>query len=41
MRLRVKASFWPDAVICGLAHLYQTVIRQNVDPSKKQEHLSR
>jgi hypothetical protein len=25
-----KAGFWPDAVICGHAHLYQRVVRQNV-----------
>jgi len=24
-----KASFWPDAVICGHAHLYQRMVRQN------------
>jgi uncharacterized protein YukJ len=25
-----KAGFWPDAVICGHAHLYQRVVRQDV-----------
>ncbi len=25
-----KAQFWPDAVICGHAHLYQRVVRQDV-----------
>ena len=24
-----KAGFWPDAVICGHAHLYQRVVRQD------------
>ncbi|HZB94311.1 MAG TPA: metallophosphoesterase, partial [Stellaceae bacterium] len=24
-----RAGFWPDAVICGHAHLYQRVVRQN------------
>lgn len=24
-----KAGFWPDAVICGHAHLYQRMVRQN------------
>ena len=25
-----KAGFWPDAVICGHAHLYQRIVRQDV-----------
>jgi uncharacterized protein YukJ len=25
-----KAGFWPDAVICGHAHLYQRVVRQDI-----------
>jgi uncharacterized protein YukJ len=25
-----KAGFWPDAIICGHAHLYQRVVRQDV-----------
>jgi predicted phosphodiesterase len=29
-----KARFWPDAVICGHAHLYQRVVRVNVGPNK-------
>jgi uncharacterized protein YukJ len=32
-----KAGFWPDAVICGHAHLYQRVVRQNAGPNKKQD----
>jgi uncharacterized protein YukJ len=30
-----KASFWPDAVICGHAHLYQRIVRQNTGQSGK------
>lgn len=32
-----KAGFWPDAVICGHAHLYQRVVRQKVGTNSKQE----
>jgi len=32
-----KAGFWPDAVICGHAHLYQRVVRQNAGTSGKQD----
>ncbi|GLQ50961.1 DUF2278 family protein [Dyella flava] len=32
-----KAGFWPDAVICGHAHLYQRVVRQNVGQKKRQD----
>jgi hypothetical protein len=30
-----KADFWPDAVICGHAHLYQRVVRQNAGPNNQ------
>lgn len=30
-----KAGFWPDAVICGHAHLYQRVVRQTVGTKKQ------
>ncbi len=30
-----KAGFWPDAVICGHAHLYQRIVRQNTGQSGK------
>lgn len=29
-----KAGFWPDAVICGHAHLYQRVVRQDATIGK-------
>jgi uncharacterized protein YukJ len=29
-----KAGFWPDAVICGHAHLYQRVVRQDASIGK-------
>jgi uncharacterized protein YukJ len=32
-----KAGFWPDAVICGHAHLYQRVVRQNVGQKNRQD----
>jgi uncharacterized protein YukJ len=32
-----KAGFWPDAVICGHAHLYQRVIRQKAGPDNDQD----
>jgi len=32
-----KAGFWPDAVICGHAHLYQRVVRQNAGTTGKQD----
>jgi uncharacterized protein YukJ len=32
-----KAGFWPDAVICGHAHLYQRVVRQNVGQRNRQD----
>ncbi|HEY4341486.1 MAG TPA: DUF2278 family protein [Steroidobacteraceae bacterium] len=32
-----KAGFWPDAVICGHAHLYQRVVRQGAGPNGKQD----
>lgn len=31
-----KAGLWPDAVICGHAHLYQRVVRPNAGPGGKQ-----
>ncbi len=32
-----KAGFWPDAVVCGHAHLYQRTVRQNAGPNGKQD----
>jgi hypothetical protein len=32
-----KAGFWPDAVICGHAHLYQRVVRPNAGVNGKQQ----
>ncbi len=31
-----KAGFWPDAVICGHAHLYQRIVRPTAGPNGKQ-----
>jgi hypothetical protein len=28
-RACVQAQFWPDAVVCGHAHLYQRIVRQD------------
>jgi uncharacterized protein YukJ len=32
-----KAGFWPDAVICGHAHLYQRVVRQSAGTTGNQD----
>jgi len=32
-----KAGFWPDAVICGHAHLYQRVVRQKAGLRNRQD----